>query len=157
MSPADLDDMARLLGDPEVMAFYPAPKTRAEAANWISWSERNYAELGFGLWIIETHAGEFLGDAGLTLQPVNGVRRLEVGYHVRSERQGHGFATEAATAVRNFARDHLRAPELVAIIHPENLASRRVAEKIGMAYIEDDHGSIPVRTFLGMNLAPLRS
>ena len=153
MGPADLDSMASLLGDPEVMAFYPVPKTRAEAANWISWNERNYAELGHGLWIVETREGEFLGDAGLTMQPVNGVRRLEVGYHIRSERQGNGFATEAAAACRDYARDQLHSREMVAIIHPENLASRRVAEKIGMTHIDDDHeGSIPARVVMGMDL-----
>ena len=88
MTPADLDDMADLLGDPRVMEFYPAPKSRDDAARWIAWNEDNYAAHGFGLWIVETHAGRFVGDCGLTWQKVNGRRELEVGYHVLPTLQG---------------------------------------------------------------------
>lgn len=138
MTVADLDDMASLLGDPDVMTYYPAPKTREQAADWIAWNLKNYAEHGYGLWIIETHAGEFIGDCGLTWQSVNGRPRLEVGYHVRAAAQGRGYATEAAAACRDFARSVLGAPELVAIIDPRNGPSRRVAEKIGLRHVEDD-------------------
>lgn len=153
MTSADLEAMALLLGDPEVMAYYPAVKTRDEASRWISWNQANYTQHGYGLWIIETLDGVFLGDCGLTWQKVNGHPVLEVGYHIRSDAQGHGYATEAAAQCRDFARDVLHAEKLVAIIHPENLASRRVAEKIGMQHLEDDHcGNIALRTVLGMRL-----
>ena len=152
MSATDLDDMAGLLGDAEVMQFYPAPKTREQAGQWIEWNLRNHAEHGYGLWIVETADGEFVGDCGLTWQLVNGVRMLEVGYHVRKDMQGLGYASEAAAACRDFARDELLAAELVAIIHPDNTASRRVAEKIGMTRTNDDFGSGSVRTVLSMSL-----
>ena len=153
MVPSDLDNMAALLGDPDVMRFYPAPKSRDEAAAWIAWNRANYAEHGYGLWLIETTDGEFVGDCGLTWQSVNSTPMLEVGYHVRSALQGRGYATEAAAACRDFAREHTSATELVAIIHPDNRASERVAEKIGMQRVADDHGgNIPVRTVLSMQL-----
>ncbi len=153
MTPADLNDLADLLGDPQVMEFYPAPKSRDDAAQWIAWNQENYAIHGFGLWIIETHAGQFVGDCGLTWQEVNGVRMLEVGYHVRAVLHGQGYATEAATVCRDFARTELDAAELVAIIHPDNTASERVAQKIGMTRRDDDHGGrIAVRSVLGMTL-----
>lgn len=156
MRASDLDNMAALLGDPMVMTYYPAPKTRDEAAQWIIWNEDNYAKYGYGLWIVETLDGTFLGDCGLTWQEVNGRPELEVGYHMRGEVHGQGFATEAARACRDFARDELRAERLVAIIHPDNIASRRVAEKVGMSHVEDDHGgAIAVRTVFGMNLEAL--
>mgnify|MGYP003583676417 CR=1 FL=1 len=139
MAPSDLEAMAGLLGDPEVMRYYPAPKTREQAAAWIAWNQRNYAEHGYGLWIIETHAGEFVGDCGLTWQDVNGLTKLEVGYHVSPAWQGRGIATEAAAACRDFVIEHVDAQELIAIIHPDNRASERVAEKIGMRRVEDDH------------------
>ena len=53
MTPADIEAMAGLLGDPEVMTFYPRPKTRAEALAWIAWNERLYREHGYGLWLLE--------------------------------------------------------------------------------------------------------
>jgi RimJ/RimL family protein N-acetyltransferase len=153
MAPADLDEMADLLGDPQVMEFYPATKSRDDAARWIAWNQDNYDTYGFGLWIVETHAGQFVGDCGLTWQDVNGVPMLEVGYHVRATLHGQGYATEATAACRDFARAELHAPELVAIIHPDNTASERVAQKIGMTRREDDHGGpIAVRAVLGMTL-----
>ncbi|MET3923233.1 RimJ/RimL family protein N-acetyltransferase [Arthrobacter sp. UYEF20] len=153
MTDADLDNMTALLADPEVMRFYPAPKSQEEAASWIHWNQENCAEHGYGLWIIETHDGEFIGDCGLTWQQVNGAQKLEVGYHVRSDLHGQGYATEAAAACRDYAREHIEATELIAIIHPDNRASERVAEKIGMHRVADDRGgSIPVRTVLSMQL-----
>jgi len=154
MTPEDLDLMAGLLGDPEVMTYYPAPKSREEAAKWIAWNQANYAQHGYGLWIVETHDGGFLGDCGLTWQKINDEStELEVGYHVRAEYQGRGFATEAAAACRDYARDVLKAAKLVALIHPDNAASRRVAKKIGMRPEDEDHGGpIPVRTVMGMDL-----
>lgn len=151
MTPADLDAMAGLLADPDVMRYYPAPKSREQAAAWIAWNQRNYAEHGYGLWIIETHAGEFVGDCGLTWQDVDGLSKLEVGYHVTPAWQGQGVATEAAAACRDFVIEHLEARELIAIIHPDNRASQRVAEKIGMHRIEDEGtGSRARRIVLSM-------
>lgn len=146
MTDADLEDMAALLGDPVVMHYYPAPKSRMEAAQWIAKSQRRYAEHGYGLWIIETLEGDFLGDCGLTWQSVNGTPKLEVGFRVRAEKQNQGYATEAALACLEFAREHTEETELVAILHPENRASERVAEKLGMHRVADDlAGPIPVR------------
>ena len=153
MGPADIDAMATLLGDPEVMAFYPATKTREEAAEWIVRSMRSYAEHGHGLWVVETHDGAFVGDCGLTWQSYNDTPVLEVGYHVSPAFQGQGYATEAARSCVDLVRERLSPTLLTAIIHPENTASRRVAEKLGMTHIADDHAH-PwiVRTVMGMRV-----
>jgi RimJ/RimL family protein N-acetyltransferase len=134
MTPDDLDDMAALLGDPQVMRHYPQPKTREEALAWIAWNQRLYHEHGFGLWLLTLWAtGEFVGDCGLTPQQVDGVTELEVGYHIRVALQGRGLATEAAAACRDYARDVLGADRLIAIIAQGNRPSQRVAEKLGLA------------------------
>lgn len=132
MHESDLDAMADLLGDPEVMRYYPRPRTRAEAKEWIAWNRHNYAKHGYGLWILETHDGEFVGDCGLTWQPVDGEQVLEVGYHVAPRHQGRGYATEAARACLELATDRIGERYVVAIVHPGNVASRRVAERIGL-------------------------
>lgn len=157
MGDDDLDRVAAMLGDPDVMAYYPAAKTRAESAEWIARMEHRYAEDGHGLWIIETHDGEFVGDCGLTWQSANDERVLEVGYHVRRAMQRRGYATEAARACVELARRHYAPIMLTAIIHPENRASRGVAENLGMTHIDDDHAH-PwiVRTVMGMPLEPRR-
>lgn len=134
MTDADLDDMAALLGDDDVMRYYPRPMSRSDARDWIARNQRRYRVHGFGLWIVSLRgSGEFVGDCGLTLQQVDGVDELEVGYHVRPGLQGNGYGTEAAAAARDFARDVLGARRLIAIINPLNVPSRRVAAKIGLA------------------------
>ena len=133
LTDADLDDMADLLGDERVMAHYPRPKSRSEAQRWIDWNRRLYQEHGFGLWVVTlSETGVFLGDCGLTLQRVDGIDEVEIGYHIRAEYQGHGYATEAATACRDLARDRFGLDRLIAIINPANLPSQAVAENIGL-------------------------
>ena len=135
MTPDDLDDLAALLGDPEVMRYYPRPKSGEEARAWIEWNQRLYQQEGFGLWRVTLRTtGEFVGDCGLTPQSIDGATDIEVGYHVRADLQGHGYATEAAAACRDHARDHLHTRRLIAITHPDNTPSQHVAEKIGLSY-----------------------
>ena len=101
---------------------------------------------------METRDGEFVGDCGLTWQDVNGTPELEVGYHVRTALQGRGLASEAAAACRDLARDDIGAETLVAILHPDNTASERVARRIGMQRVAEDLGTLPVRTVMSMRL-----
>lgn len=107
-------------------------------AGWIEWNRNNYAEHGFGLWVIETHAGEFVGDCGLTMQEVEGVWLLEAGWHVQSGLSRRRSAAEAAESVRAAARDAGH-DHLIAIIRPDNIASQGVAEKIGLQLEREIH------------------
>jgi RimJ/RimL family protein N-acetyltransferase len=150
MTADDIDDMAALLGDPEVMLHYPHPKDRDEALAWINWNQRLYQQEGFGLWLITLRAtGEFVGDCGLTPQEIEGTTDIEVGYHVRADLQGHGYATEAAAACRDYACDVLGVKRLIAIIVPDNVPSQRVAQKIGLSYERDatSRSGAPVRIY----------
>ena len=104
MDEADLDAMAELLGDPVVMTYYPAPKTCQQARDWITWNKNNYAEHGYGLWIMETADGEFVADCGLTWQDSASHRSLEVGYHVRAALRGSRSDHPAAVACKDCAR-----------------------------------------------------
>lgn len=81
--------------------------------------------------MVETHAGEFVGDCGLTVQDVEGEPHVEVGYHVVPDLRRHGYATEAAVAVRDCAAA-AGIEHLVAIIRPENTPSQGVARRLGM-------------------------
>jgi RimJ/RimL family protein N-acetyltransferase len=120
------------------MRYYPNPKRREEALDWIAWNQQLYREHGFGLWLLTLRdSGEFVGDCGLTPQQVDGMTELEVGYHVRAALQGGGLATEAAAACRDYARDVLGVGRLIAIIDPRNRPSQRVAEKLGMVLERD--------------------
>jgi [ribosomal protein S5]-alanine N-acetyltransferase len=129
----DTNALARVLSDAETMRFYPAPFNRAEVEEWIARNLRRYAKDGHGLWAMVLKSnGELIGDCGLTVQNVDGTDEIEIGYHVRRDHWGKGLATEAARSCRDFGFAHLPVDRLVSIIRPENLPSRRVAEKIGM-------------------------
>ncbi len=129
----DLDETAAMLGDPETMRYYPAPKSREESLGWIEWNLRLYAEHGFGLWVLELkETGEFAGDCGLIPQTIEGSEEIEIGYHVVRRLWRRGLASEAAAACRDHARDVLGLQRVVSIINPENVPSQGVARKIGM-------------------------
>ncbi len=131
---SDIDDVATMVADPEQMRFYPQTKPRDEVAEWLAWNLALYAEHDFGTWYLETVAdATFAGYCGLRPRVLDGTEEVEVAWHVKRTLWNQGIATEAAgTAMRlGFDRFGLRA--LVAIIHPDNQPSRRVARKLGMA------------------------
>lgn len=120
------------------MRFYPAPFDRSGVQNWISRNVGRYAKNGFGLWAaVLKSTGEVIGDCGLTVQNVDGVDEVEIGYHTRRDLWGQGLATEAARACRDYGFAQLPAGRLISIIRPENLASRRVAEKNGLTVMKE--------------------
>ncbi len=130
----DVDDLLGILGDPEAMRFYPAPKTREETAGWIRWCLDSYERYGFGLWISVLKQGNrFVGDCGLVMQPVENQLEVEIGYHTLRTCWGQGFASEAARACRDYAFNTLGYQRVVSIVDPQNYASRRVAEKVHSA------------------------
>lgn len=131
METSDLDDMTVVLLAPDPVPYDRPVRTRDDAVRWIEWQSRNYAEHDFGLWVVETHDGRFVGDCGLTMQDVEGTPHVEVGYHVVPELRGRGLATEAARAVRDCAAAH-GVDHLVALIRPENTPSQGVARALGM-------------------------
>lgn len=131
MNDSDLIDLTTTLAaDPHTPSG--RPRTRADAERWIEWTRTNYAEHGFGLWVVETHEGRFVGDCGLTMQDVEGDAFVEVGWHVHPDLRRRGYATEAATAVRDAARATAVTDHLIAIIRPQNIASQGVARGIGL-------------------------
>lgn len=109
-----------------------------DPAGWIDWTRRNYVDHGFGLWVIETHDGDFIGDCGLTMQEVEGGWLIEIGLHVRTPARRQGYAAEAAGAVCAAARDS-GVTHLIAIIRPDNVASQRVATKTGLVLEREVH------------------
>jgi RimJ/RimL family protein N-acetyltransferase len=127
----DVDVLYAVLGDPIAMEHYPAPKSRGESADWIRWAIDSYERNGFGLWAaVRTADGAFLGDCGPMLQPVEGRLVPEIGYHIVRTEWGRGYATEAAGACRDLVLGQLAFDRVVSIVAPENLPSRRVAEKV---------------------------
>jgi RimJ/RimL family protein N-acetyltransferase len=131
--PDDVDALARVLSDPQTMRYYPAPFDRPGVADWIARNQRRYDSDGHGLWATVLKAtGELTGDCGLVRQYVDGHSEIEIGYHTRRDLWGQGLATEAARACCDWGFQNLAVHRLISLIRPENLPSRRVAEKCGM-------------------------
>lgn len=138
----DLDGIHAVLSDPISMQYYPAPFAREQSRRWIEWNLGHYRDHGHGLWVLESKdTGELVGDCGLIPQTVDGQREVEVGWHVRRDRQRQGLATEAARECVRYAFEDLGLERLISLIRPENVPSRRVAEKLGMTVEKEvSHG-----------------
>src|SRR3712207_1319567 len=136
----DVDALMAIFSDPEAMRYYPATKTRREAEEWVRWNLNSYRERGFGLWAaILKGSGELAGQCGLVAQEVDGRDEVEIGYLFVRTYWGRGLATEAARACRDYGFGTLGYDRLVSLIDPSNLASRRVAEKVGMRLEKHTH------------------
>lgn len=134
---ADLDFLAEMLAHPEVMQFWPRPLSRADSAGWIADHQKRYQSDGVGYWLLyERESGAPVGQAGLLVQEVDGVREIGVGYILHRPFWGRGFATEAARGCVRYAFDVLRVPSVVILIRPENSPSLRVAARLGNARLE---------------------
>lgn len=130
----DLDGLCSLLGDAEALALWGEPLDREGARRWIERNRARYESDGFGRCAVVLRAtGELVGDCGLSRTTVEGVPEVELGWIVGSAHWGKGLATEAAEAWRDYAFTRLGLVRIVSMVSEENVASRRVAEKLGMA------------------------
>jgi ribosomal-protein-alanine N-acetyltransferase len=136
LEPADLDFMAEMLADAEVMRYYPRRLTRDLSSEWIERQVARYMTDGYGLWLAEERSsGMPVGQVGLVRQQVNGADETEVGYLIHKPYWRHGFATEGALASRDYAFRTLNKPRVISLVRPENAASRGVAENLGMEVV----------------------
>jgi len=136
----DSEPMYRVFGDAEVMRFGDGVQTNEWIQDWLRTCFEHYYQIwGFGPYaVVEQSSRNVIGYCGLFFfTDVNGRPEIEIGYRLARSMWGKGYATEAAVAVRNFAFTALSIKRLIAMIDPANVASIRVAEKIGMRYESD--------------------
>lgn len=136
-----LEDFVALTADPDTMRYWaPGGPFRRDVA------ERNFTaslarllEHGFGRrWIVAKANGAGLGFTetkyfGQSCDDVS-PDEVEIGWMITPSAWGKGYATEAGGAVRDEAFDRLELESIVAVHHPENAASGRIMEKLGMAF-----------------------
>jgi ribosomal-protein-alanine N-acetyltransferase len=145
-TPDDLDSLYALYRDPEMVRFIPdAPRNYEETRKELEWHRHGHPKHPqLGLWsTIEKASNRYLGRCGLLPWSIDGQEEVEVAYSIAREHWGRGFATEAARAILTYGFEDLHVPRLVCLIDPQNIASIRVAEKIGMAFekaCEDEMG-----------------
>lgn len=133
MSFEDVPALFAVYGDAQTMRWYPRPYTAAEVEARIAAFMALYPSGAGLLGVALREDGALIGDCGITWQEVEGVREPEIGYHVHRAHWNRGYATEAARAVRDYAFEQLGCERVISLIRPENLPSRRVAEKNGLA------------------------
>ena len=133
----DVDAIFAMRSDPEVMRFIREPQNRDESTNWVELVSSRWKteQIGF-CGILEKLSGKFVGWCGIWKLKETGD--LEIGYAVAKEFWGKGYATEAALKFLDYAFERLQPEKVVAVARPENVASRRVMEKLGMSFVKTD-------------------
>jgi RimJ/RimL family protein N-acetyltransferase len=89
---------------------------------------------GWGAWLV-FRGDELVGDAGFLAPPAGG--EVELGYAVRPEHRGRGYATEAARALVEWALAQPGVDRVVAEFEHDNVASKRVLERVGMRPVDE--------------------
>ena len=130
----DLDRLVELFQNPGFMRFsgatrFDRARTAAVLEKLLGW---NKAGLPSQYALIHKVDGLLIGYCGFLHQEVDGVPEVEIGYRLHPDYWNRGLATEAAQRVRDHGFGDLQLSRLISLIHPENHASRRVAEKNGM-------------------------
>lgn len=128
----DVDALAAVFADPDVLCWETAPYTREQTQGWLDATLRRYREDGCAEYaVVIESTGDLIGDCGPTYREIDGQRLPELGWDLRSDMWGHGYATEAARGVLTHAAD-LGLRRLFSLIAPENERSRGVARRLGM-------------------------
>lgn len=136
LTAADLDEVVEMHAMPEVIQTM-GTFDRAAAAVRLERNEREWAELGYGLMaILERDTARFLGRSGLKYWPQ--FDETEVGWVLRPDAWGQGFATEAGQACVDWGLGSLGLPYLTSMIVPGNVRSIHVAARLGMRPLRRD-------------------
>jgi ribosomal-protein-alanine N-acetyltransferase len=141
--PEDVKDLHRLHSDPVTMRLvrHGRPETRAEIQTLLASYLDEQHDRGWTKWRVADRDGTLVGRAGFGAHE-DGYGR-ELGYTLRRDLWGQGLATEVAAGLVGWHRSNSDA-ELWALAAIENIASRRVFEKVGFGYIGDaDHNDTP--------------
>jgi ribosomal-protein-alanine N-acetyltransferase len=129
----DIDRLATLMADKDFMRFSLGVFAREKTAEFLNKViARDRQNLPSQFAVIFRADERLIGYCGFFAQIVDGIEELEIGYRMDRAYWNRGLATEAARAVRDYAFNELRLSRVMSLIHPENVASRRVAEKNGM-------------------------
>jgi RimJ/RimL family protein N-acetyltransferase len=136
---ADLDPLAAIFAEPAFW-HYPFGRgfTRAETEAYLERQLHHWADDGFGMWAAELKEGRrLIGYIGLAMPTwlPQVMPAVEVGWRLHPDHWGRGLATEGGRASLRYGFDVLDLDRIIAIVMPENVASRRVMAKLGMIQV----------------------
>jgi RimJ/RimL family protein N-acetyltransferase len=133
----DLPLALALFGDPRVTAKVGGPFDEAQVRERLATEIATEREYGYQYWPMFLHDGAHVGCCGLK-PPAAHRPGLELGFYIRVEHWGRGYATEAARSVIAFTFETLDEPSVFAGHHPENVGSRDVLVKLGFRYLRHE-------------------
>jgi len=138
---SDLDALAALAADPEVMRYVgDGVETREQVVQGMERAVRRWNEERMSWWAVLNRADmQLIGRC--CLQRVRDLSEIEIGYAFDRRSWGHGFATEAAFAALQHAFGSLSLSSIVALTHPDNGRSKRVLARCGFMH----EATIPLR------------
>ncbi len=134
--PDDATELHQVYQSEGVLRFFPhpAPPPLEKVQRFIAGQSEHWEQYGYGDWaVVQSSEQMMIGWAGLQYLPE--LDETEVGFLLDRPTWGRGFATEAAKASLGYGFETLNLEHTVALVHPDNLASRRVIEKCGMSYV----------------------
>jgi RimJ/RimL family protein N-acetyltransferase len=135
LAETDFADLRALHRDERVVAaFHAAPNSDEETRDFLNRKLAHWRDHGFGIWMFRDEDGEFVGRCGIHRWQFEDLDGVELGYIVRSDLWGQGYATEMGLAVMRHAAEALGMGELVGFTLQDNVLSRRVLEKLGFQF-----------------------
>ena len=142
---SDLGPLALLWSNPDVMRYLPSGKPRTVQAtrDELEYMLHHWQEHKFGTWVIEQKdSRKWIGycelqylhaePCGVSAEIAAQVKEVELGYGLAKPYWGKGIAFEAAQAAARYGFETLKLPQIVAAIHRDNIASRKILERIGL-------------------------
>jgi RimJ/RimL family protein N-acetyltransferase len=133
---ADLDALWAIMKKIEVMYAWESGFKKSETRKWLNRQHTRYHKDGYGYFAVTLkETGKLIGQAGLIKSELNGENVVEIGYIFDDAVRGQGYAIEASRVCVDIAFNHFGIEKLQASIRPENTASVKLAEKLGMRKI----------------------
>jgi [ribosomal protein S5]-alanine N-acetyltransferase len=130
----DFTEVRRIHSDPDVMWVYGGVFSEDKTREFIQRNLDRYEKHGVAFFAITMKdSGELIGCGGIIMQETDQGVEPEIGYQIRRDQQGNGFATEMARACMRYAFETMKADHIISLIRPDNMPSRRVAEKNGLS------------------------
>lgn len=125
--------ISKILKDIEVMYAWEYAFSDSEVNDWINENIMRYERDGYSYWaVIEKSSNKLIGVCGLILEQVDKESYVGIGYIFDKDYWGKGYAFESTLACINYGLNVLKIKEITAQIRPDNISSRKVAEKLGM-------------------------
>ena len=122
-----------IFSDPTTMSFWPRPLDKDAVAAWVARAAQEFRQTGMGrMLVVDRETGEPVGDCGIMRAEVGGRTENDLGYIIHHPYWGAGLGIECARACLEYGLRTLGLRRVVANMPHDHVASRRVAEKLGM-------------------------